>query len=309
MFLPSVLPTLSRAGQVYTIFVVFCPYMFLFLSCYVDPGYILNDTLDLHGSLYPYDHTLFLPGQMCSTCRLPKPPRSKHCSICGFCVAKADHHCVFINGCVGYGNQHWFLLLLLSTAILTSTGAWLGTGYLLQLVRAAFPAFTIQGSGLSWSEYFSFWSWGMSRDPKVGSIALLCLLTSPLVWGLLLYNVYLTHRGMTTNESGKWSDFQFDLADGYLFRRHLSPTRQRDSRFEPEVVGWPKSSEYVYTRTYDGLPETTMDLPGEGHWHKDFKLEDVENIYDIGFLQNLRDIFLPRKYLMVYSRTDDSRFP
>lgn len=126
MFLPKVVPTLSMKMQCMVAVIVICPYVFLFLAAYVDPGYVSRARLDFYGSLYPYDHTLYLPNQICVTCRLPKPPRSKHCSLCGYCVARLDHHCVFINGCVGYGNQHWFLLLLLSTAILTSAGAWLG---------------------------------------------------------------------------------------------------------------------------------------------------------------------------------------
>jgi len=304
MFLPKVLPTLSLKAEVLVTVVVLCPYIFLYLSAAVDPGYVLKDNLDVHGSLYPYDHNLFVPGHICKTCRQAKPARSKHCSVCGYCVSKADHHCVFINGCVGYGNHHWFLLLLFTTAILTSTGAWLGGVYTLNLITSTWPGFTFQGHGLSWPEYFTFWSWAMATEPGVASIALLCYLTTPLIWGLYLYSTYLVYRGMTTNESGKWSDFQLDIADGYIFRRALPPNRQPDRRMEPEAPDWPKENKYYYARAYREPPESTADLPGEGRWEKGgegWTLADVDNIYDIGFVGNMIDIFLPRQFLAAYT--------
>ncbi len=302
IFLPRVLPSLGAEIQLCSAIIVLLPYVFLFLASFVDPGYVLKTTLNFHGSLYPYDHALYLPGQICKTCNVPKPARSKHCSICGFCVAKADHHCIFINGCVGYGNQHWFLLLLLSTAILTSAGALLGGMHLFRIVTRTFPAFTFRGSELSWSEYSMFWNWAMMQEPGVGGISLLCLLTTPLVWGLLLYSVYLVYRGMTTNESGKWKDFQLDIDDGYIYRRPLLPNRPRDSRVEPQVIGWPKSGKEIYARTYEEPPMNTMNLPGDGPWHREWALNDVENIYDIGFLGNLIDVFLPRRFLIARTR-------
>ncbi len=33
----------------------------------------------------------------CAKCRLPKPQRAHHCSICNQCVLKMDHHCPWIN--------------------------------------------------------------------------------------------------------------------------------------------------------------------------------------------------------------------
>jgi palmitoyltransferase ZDHHC4 len=297
LFLPTVLPTLSRSMQAICLVIVLCPYVFLYLAAAVDPGYVVSDTLDLHGSLYPYDHILYLPGNFCKTCRQPKPPRSKHCGICGHCVAKMDHHCIFINGCVGYGNQHWFLLLLLTTAILTTSGAILGGNYLLQLIRTVAPPFHLWRSGLSWLDYFRVWSLGLEMDPGVGCVALLCLLITPLVWGLFLYSTYLVYRGMTTNESGKWGDFQLDIVDGSIYRRPLSHIRQRDLRMEPNVLDWPKSASHAYTRWYEVSPVNAFDRPGEDIWEKVTTLEVVENIYDIGFLKNLTDVFLPRSYL------------
>jgi palmitoyltransferase ZDHHC4 len=304
MFLPKVLPTLGLIMNVLVTVVVLGPYAFLYLSAAVDPGYVLKKNLDIHGSLYPYDYNLFVPGHMCKTCRQAKPARSKHCSVCGYCVSKADHHCIFINGCVGYGNHHWFLLLLFTTAVLTSMGAWLGGTYTLNLIASTFPPFTFRGHGLSWSEYFFFWGWAMAEQPRVGSIALLCFLTAPLIWGLYLYSMYLAYRGMTTNESGKWGDFQLDVSDGYIFRRPLSNNRQPDRRMEPEVPDWPKDNKYYYARAYHEPLESTADLPGEGQWEKggqEWTLADVDNIYDIGLVGNMIDVFLPRKYLAAYN--------
>lgn len=114
---------------------------------------------------------------------------------------------------------------------------------------------------------------------------------------------------MTTNESGKWSDFQLDINDGVVFRRRLLENRERDTRFEPEVIGWPKTSEYVYRRAYDDPLDDTPDLLGDGPWYKgsrDWALADVDNIYDIGFVGNLVDVFLPRKYLAAYNGMEDT---
>lgn len=145
----------------------------------------------------------------------------------------------------------------------------------------------------------------MQTEPRVGSIALLCLLTTPLVWGLFVYSLYLVYRGMTTNESGKWTDFQLDIDDGYVYRRQLPQNRQRDSRSEPDVLGWPKSSNHIYIRAYDEPPSAMSELPGEGAWHRDFTLANVENIYDIGFVGSMFDVLFPRKYLMAYIGSTD----
>jgi palmitoyltransferase ZDHHC4 len=116
--------------------------------------------------------------------------------------------------------------------------------------------------------------------------------------------MYLAYRGMTTNESGKWGDFQLDVSDGYIFRRPLSNNRQPDRRMEPEVLDWPKDNKYYYARAYHEPLEPTADLPGEGQWEKggqEWTLADVDNIYDIGLVGNMIDVFLPRKYLAAYN--------
>ena len=48
----------------------------------------------------------------CKFCKLIKPLRTHHCSICNKCIFKMDHHCPWINNCVGQNNQRYFLLFL-----------------------------------------------------------------------------------------------------------------------------------------------------------------------------------------------------
>ncbi|KAH0855825.1 hypothetical protein HID58_084086 [Brassica napus] len=55
----------------------------------------------------------------CPKCRIVKPPRCHHCSVCQRCVLKMDHHCVWIVNCVGARNYKFFLLFLLYTFLET----------------------------------------------------------------------------------------------------------------------------------------------------------------------------------------------
>ncbi|KAF9598050.1 hypothetical protein IFM89_024037 [Coptis chinensis] len=37
----------------------------------------------------------------CRKCNQLKPPRCRHCLVCGRCILKMDHHCVWVVNCVG----------------------------------------------------------------------------------------------------------------------------------------------------------------------------------------------------------------
>ncbi|XP_044257692.1 palmitoyltransferase ZDHHC15B isoform X1 [Tribolium madens] len=50
--------------------------------------------------------------RFCDKCRVIKPDRTHHCSVCGECVLKMDHHCPWINNCVCFTNYKFFLLFL-----------------------------------------------------------------------------------------------------------------------------------------------------------------------------------------------------
>lgn len=294
LYLPSVWHRFSNLTRFAVVLTVALPYLFLYLACAADPGYITPTNHAYYMSLYPYDHVLYHPGAECKTCGFLKPPRSKHCSICKRCIAKADHHCIFINSCVGYGNHHWFILLLSSTAVLCTYGGLLGATLLSSTIKQHFLEWSPwHPAKHGWGMYVVIWGWGVQTNISLGATSLLAGLTAPLVWGLLLYTLYLVYCGTTTNESFKWSVYKDDMEDGFVFSRTLPPQRERDPVQEPSCPRWPVKSETVIVSTDDGKPPSAnMQVAGEGTWERVWKMKDVENIYDMGLWDNLRDIFV-----------------
>ncbi|GMY12358.1 probable protein S-acyltransferase 17 isoform X1, partial [Fagus crenata] len=62
------------------------------LASFTDPGTVKAENVSQYISAYPYDDVVYSEKE-CSTCKIPKPASSKHCSICNRCVACFDHHC------------------------------------------------------------------------------------------------------------------------------------------------------------------------------------------------------------------------
>lgn len=294
MYLPAAWPHLSTFHKVGGTISVLLPYIFLYLAAAGDPGYIAHTNHTYHMELYPYDFSIYQPGQECRTCRFLKPARSKHCHICKRCVGRLDHHCIFINKCVGYGNHHWFILLLVSTAFLATYGAVVGVFIMTSQMKARYPLWAIwPPKELDWGQYLLVWSYGLQQSIPLGAITLLTGMLAPMVWGLLAYTLFLVYCGTTTNETAKWSDWKYEMDDGYAFKRRMSPRRQKFTIIEPAITRWPVETEQILTRSEDGRPPPDdAPLPGEGSWQRVWNLKDVVNMYDLGFKDNMRDIFI-----------------
>ncbi|XP_052880117.1 protein S-acyltransferase 24-like isoform X2 [Gossypium arboreum] len=98
-----------------------------------DPGYIKMNVSD-HQNLkedepllkIEANHPALLDGnwsQLCTTCKIIKPLRAKHCSTCDRCVEQFDHHCPWVSNCVGKKNKwDFFLFIVLEVMAMVITG-------------------------------------------------------------------------------------------------------------------------------------------------------------------------------------------
>ena len=148
----------------------------------------------------------------------------------------------------------------------------------------------------------------MNRRTRVGAVGLLAAMAGPLPAGLLAYHVYLVWAGMTTNESSKWSDLREDVADGLVYKaKRVEVVGWEEREREERRAQWPVRGEWVVVVTRDGeLPGSTRRQGQNGPaadasvgqggptWEKVTSLAQVENVYDLGFWDNLRDVFFNR---------------
>lgn len=347
LVLPAIWPALHVSHKLLVAVLLPQPYLWLYLCAKPNrTTYITPHNHAAQMQQYPYDRVLYHPGNVCSTCKLLKPARSKHCSICKTCVARMDHHCIWVNNCLGRGNYKYFLLLLLSTGILIAYGAYLAWFALSPQVGSQFARYehwytykpaagSDPQSWTNWAQakahYFAIY---LSLYLDIGGLStagvgLLALLTWPLPLGLLAYHVYLIWAGMTTNESSKWADWRDDMADGVVFlgkrredsmsthaTRHSRPTAApvRDGSgsesdeplltpgsdeehvaIEEPPTRWPLESRHILVRTRDGqapksLPPRVRRVAELGSFERVWSLAAVENVYDLGFPDNLIEV-------------------
>jgi hypothetical protein len=109
----------------------------------------------------------------------------------------------------------------------------------------------------------------------------------------LIYHIYLIWAGTTTNETMKWSDWEAEMSDGYAWKRKLLTDRVKDERHEPAWTRWPCETQQILLRTENGEAPRGVDDIGVGNWIRVWNLKDVDNLYDLGLWDNLRDVFLP----------------
>ena len=158
---------------------------------------------------------------------------------------------------------------------------------------------------MNWGEYSHAWAWAISVDWQIGAVTLLCALCIPLAAGFLVYHVYLVWAGMTTNESSKWTDWKEDIADDVVFRAEMKTLRDtytplpEDVEPREEDVRWPKGvrARWWLIRTRDGqAPVRKVNVDGkkeeevpDERWERVHSLAEVQNVYDLGFWDNLWD--------------------
>ena len=126
------------------------------------------------------------PRPVCSTCQIPKPPRSSHCSTCQACVYEFDHHCPFVGNCIGGRNKRFFVAYVVLTGMCSA--------YLLATSVAVCVITYIsseQGMG------------GLEAISQIPGALLCAVITLPTTWLMLpfsCFHIFLLCRNRTTKE-------------------------------------------------------------------------------------------------------------
>lgn len=208
------------------------------------------------------------------------------------------------------------MALLISIATLLLYASVLGYGILDSILQTRYvPPDLIRGSTTAkrWSTRLTWWqwldAWGLviSRHPGIGATTLLCIMCFPLAAAFFIYHVYLLWAGMTTNESAKWSDLKEDIIDRLVWKARIEDVKQdypqdMNKNINPGAANWPIKPEWWIVRTRGGRQPTRQAWAGkEGEiepdhrWHTVRNLNrDVDNIYDVGFAMNVKDILFNR---------------
>ncbi|PWY64090.1 hypothetical protein BO83DRAFT_411446 [Aspergillus eucalypticola CBS 122712] len=303
--------SLMIAGQFHHIWIPILatmPYVLLYASV-TTKSFITPKNYTVEMERYPYDKVIFHPGQRCRTCHIVKPARSKHCSICKACVARHDHHCVWLMNCVGLHNYHYFLSMILSLCLMLIYGSCLGYTLLYQTYdRLIPPGSPLRTTRQTWTAFCNIWAVVIAADIRIGAITLLMTMTAPLAAAFLVYHTYLIWAGMTTNESSKWSDWKEEVADGMAYKSSKAEIYGSSpllAEYQSAQSFWPVSSDQVLILT-DGEPPkegcllsrdsneikqpSNRDAPIDRRWVQVQSMKEIDNIYDLGFWNNLRHV-------------------
>lgn len=201
--------------------------------------------------------------------------------------------------CIGANNYAYFLSLLLSLTILLTYGTSLGYSLLSQTLQEIVPP-EYQTAMKGWTMYFNIWAIVITADSKIGTVTLLMLMTAPLAAAFLIYHTYLIWAGMTTNESSKWSGWKSDVEDEFAFKAERSQIPESPRNTDLAEQPWPidrsqilgyileqDSNDIYYPGSDHRVPDSYRNLPNSP-W-KPTSMAGIQNIYDLGFWDNLRD--------------------
>ncbi|KAA8916703.1 hypothetical protein TRICI_001161 [Trichomonascus ciferrii] len=295
VFLRDVYPEVERSDisslqkRIIIPIVISLPYISATLAIFSDPGYIDGANHLRILQKFPYDGILFVPDNECVTCKRVKPPRSKHCRTCNMCIAMSDHHCVFINRCIGYYNIRWFLFFVSSNSILLGYGFYILRRNLAQLVHSMI------WQGPRGFLNYKVWIEAVLQAKSNGALMFLCGTLFIVSTAFLCEHIKYIYLGVTTNETLKWEDINDCMDDGTLyFYDHptIEERQQSHDLNEPSIVLQKLEHEEGFNRV---LTE------GEARRVQAQQLvlkpltrfDQINNIYDRGFWQNLKDRLFP----------------